>query len=191
MSNHDSQKIETKKRIKNAFVSILREKQVDSISVSSVCSRARIHRSTFYSHYKNIRDIVDDVLDDCNQIYIKNYPSISNKSRLEQSCFWLEMIRNGEMLAPILINIYKDKLPFIVQRFENSEITDKLIRDSVFGFLFNHGICFDENTAYQFYSSMIFSIIYQWILTDFAAPTKDVAKLLCTLIGIDKDDLKY
>ena len=98
------------------------------------------------------------------------------------------MIRNGEMLAPILININKDKLPSIVQRFENSEITDKLIRDSVFGFLFNHGICFEENTAYQFYSSIVFSIIYQWILTDFAVPTKDVAKFICALIGIEENE---
>lgn len=131
--------------------------------------------------------IIDDVLNDCNQIYIKNYPSISNMSRLEQSCFWLEMIRNGEMLVPVLIT-NKDKLSLIVQRFENSESTDKLIRDSVFSFLFNHGICFDENTAYQFYSSMIFSIIYQWILTDFAAPTKEVAKFICALIGIEENE---
>ena len=187
MSNHDSQKIETKKKIKKALVSLLSEKEFDSISVSSVCSRAHIHRSTFYSHYENIEMIIDDVLNDCNQIYIKNYPSISNMSRLEQSCFWLETIRNGEMLVPVLIT-NKDKLSLIVQRFENSESTDKLIRDSVFSFLFNHGICFDENTAYQFYSSMIFSIIYQWILTDFAAPTKEVAKFICALIGIEENE---
>ena len=52
---------EMEKRIKNAFLGLLREQEKKGkrgdITVSAVCEKAGIHRTTFYGHYLDIPDL--------------------------------------------------------------------------------------------------------------------------------------
>ena len=47
--------------IYDAFFLILKEKELDKITVSDVIKKAGIVRSTFYNHYENIPDLVDAI----------------------------------------------------------------------------------------------------------------------------------
>lgn len=49
--------------IYDAFFLLLREKELDKITVSDVIKKAGIVRSTFYNHYENIPDLVTSVED--------------------------------------------------------------------------------------------------------------------------------
>lgn len=49
--------------IYDAFFLILKEKELDKITVSDVIKRAGIVRSTFYNHYENIPDLVTSIED--------------------------------------------------------------------------------------------------------------------------------
>ncbi len=49
--------------IYDAFFLILKEKELDKITVSDVVKRAGIVRSTFYNHYENIPDLVTAIED--------------------------------------------------------------------------------------------------------------------------------
>ena len=51
----------TKERLKRALLSILREKSVDRISISEICSAANVNRNTFYAHYTSIEDLQDEI----------------------------------------------------------------------------------------------------------------------------------
>ncbi len=51
----------TKERLKTALLSILREKSVDRISISEICSAANVNRNTFYAHYTSIEDLQDEI----------------------------------------------------------------------------------------------------------------------------------
>ena len=44
---------ETKKLIEDSLVSLLEEKTFEEIKVSDICSKAKIHRSTFYNYYND------------------------------------------------------------------------------------------------------------------------------------------
>ncbi len=48
----------TKMLIRKAFMNLLREKPIQSISITELCSAAGINRGTFYSHYSNINDLL-------------------------------------------------------------------------------------------------------------------------------------
>lgn len=62
-SRHDSDKrvIRTKKAIKAALFRIMEEKDISSISISELTQKANVNRRTFYTHYRNITDILDEI----------------------------------------------------------------------------------------------------------------------------------
>lgn len=62
-SRHDSDKrvIRTKKAIKSALFRILEEKDISSVTISELTSKANVNRRTFYTHYRNITDILDEI----------------------------------------------------------------------------------------------------------------------------------
>ena len=51
--------VETENRIKYVFLNLLKEKDISRISVSEICKRAEIHRTTFYVHYKDVADLME------------------------------------------------------------------------------------------------------------------------------------
>ena len=45
---------ETKNKIKGTFLGLLKEKEVNQITVTEICKIANIHRTTFYGHYEEV-----------------------------------------------------------------------------------------------------------------------------------------
>ena len=58
----------TQQLIQNAFIRLLKEKPLHSISVRELCSAAGINRSTFYNHYLDIPDLKEKME---NELYEK------------------------------------------------------------------------------------------------------------------------
>lgn len=48
----------TDQKIKKVFLDLLKDRELEKISVSEICSRAGIHRTTFYSHYQDVYDLM-------------------------------------------------------------------------------------------------------------------------------------
>ncbi len=48
----------TKMLIRKAFTDLLRQKPIQNVSVQELCTLANINRGTFYSHYKDIYDLL-------------------------------------------------------------------------------------------------------------------------------------
>lgn len=49
----------TERGIKNAFIELRSGKPLEKITVKELCESARINKSTFYAHYKDIYDLSD------------------------------------------------------------------------------------------------------------------------------------
>lgn len=61
MNKHEVKFYNTERRIKAALIELLKTKNLSDISVSELCSKADIHRSTFYAHYDNTTELVVDL----------------------------------------------------------------------------------------------------------------------------------
>lgn len=59
----DLRKEKSVKKIKEAFISLHKRVGYDGLTVSSLCREAGISRGTFYAHYGNVIDVLDDILD--------------------------------------------------------------------------------------------------------------------------------
>ncbi|MBQ5992113.1 MAG: TetR/AcrR family transcriptional regulator [Clostridia bacterium] len=51
----------TKRLLREALTSLLAEKPLRSITVKELCERAQINRGTFYAHYADVYDMLDQI----------------------------------------------------------------------------------------------------------------------------------
>ncbi len=56
--------IRSKRLIREAYVSLMQQKEADKISVSDIVRLADLNRGTFYAHYTNPNDIKDEIADE-------------------------------------------------------------------------------------------------------------------------------
>lgn len=51
----------TKERLKNTLLSLMKEKNIDKITISEICRLSGINRNTFYQHYSDIHDLLSEI----------------------------------------------------------------------------------------------------------------------------------
>lgn len=56
----DKRSIKTTESIRRHFFLLLKDKNITDITVSELCKKSGIHRKTFYAHYKNTAEILDE-----------------------------------------------------------------------------------------------------------------------------------
>lgn len=54
----------TKRLLKDSMLQLLKEKELDKITVSELCKTAQINRATFYRHYAIPRDVMVEIQND-------------------------------------------------------------------------------------------------------------------------------
>lgn len=57
----DLRVIKTKGAIRNALFELMSEKALAKITISEICARAMINRKTFYSHYRSVGDVIEEL----------------------------------------------------------------------------------------------------------------------------------
>lgn len=84
--NIEKQK-KTQRQIAEAYISIYEANPYAKITVSQVCKKAGVHRSTFYLHYDNIgfmlREIEDSIFEEIEKYFIKIHLMDFDKIRRE------------------------------------------------------------------------------------------------------------
>lgn len=68
----------TKRNIKEAFLKLRAEKPLEKITVKELAELAYINKATFYSHYKDIYDLSEQLEDEVINSITENFPSPEN-----------------------------------------------------------------------------------------------------------------
>ena len=76
----------TRYALQNALIACMQQKPFNRITVREICETADINRSTFYMHYKDIYELLDEIEEQVYQeidaIFSKESPSIHNMEQL-------------------------------------------------------------------------------------------------------------
>lgn len=67
MNKSESKYFHTALRMDEALISLLKEKDLEYITVKEICQKAGVNRSTFYLHYETIADLVNETVEMVNQ----------------------------------------------------------------------------------------------------------------------------
>lgn len=91
-------KTNTKENIKKAFIKLIKDKGFDSLTVSDLAREANINRGTFYLHYLDKYDLLDqlekDIIEDLEEILLTN-------SELEKTDDPIELIPYEKILEAL------------------------------------------------------------------------------------------
>ncbi|MBP1977003.1 TetR-like C-terminal domain-containing protein [Cohnella thailandensis] len=187
----DPRILRTRQLIKDAFIDLLWEMDIEKISVNKIAERATINRVTFYLHYKDIPDMLekmaDEMMENIYRILRTSAPQSSEKQVLQEQEKW-------PMLVALLEHIAENsKFYTVTLAFKRSPIfTDRLlkplvgiIKDKVDNagqdsFLAKAGI--PRDIAVWFGSSAMIGMINAWLRNDMPYTPRYLAQQMLLLL---------
>lgn len=151
MNKSESRYFNTAVKFDRALLTLLEKKPFDYITVSELCAEAGVNRSTFYLHYENTCDLLQETTAYLMEDFMSVFPSDYNGIR-----------RKLETSTP-------DELNFIHSQYLHPYLT--YIRDNrrVFAAVLSHPATFRFESIFQ----KLFDDIFDPILDRFRYPAED------------------
>lgn len=96
----------TRRLLKESLLRLLKEKEMDKITISELCRDAGVNRATFYRHYEIPRDVLIDIQKDLYYEFWKELPVPRGpedvKPAIEKLCSYME--QNQNLLRLLILN---------------------------------------------------------------------------------------
>lgn len=170
----------TKHLIYSAILDLLEEYSIGKINVSMLCKKANINRSTFYSHYETIEQVIEEIENDTLsnlQMYITSSSEVYKEANFEQAMIQaLEYIKNNCRLFKILLskNVNWNFTGIMIHLLNNElrEITSEELRQNKDNY----------NYVIQFCVHGVTSIIKLWLDNNTKESPQKMAKLITNLL---------
>jgi len=167
----DPRIIRTRHLIRDAFVDLLQEMDIEKISVNSIAERATINRVTFYLHYRDISDMLEKMANDMIENIERILSNATGNTNSAEETDWEMMVCLLEHIAEqakfykvILASkrtpIFTERLLKLLTEMMITRI-DRAGRDSSIS---NAGI--KKDVAIWYYSSALIGTIVYWLRND-------------------------
>lgn len=108
MNKFESKYFNTAKKMDDALVSLLEKKDFDYITVKDICNEAKVNRSTFYLHYDNTLDVLNEVIENVTKSFDLHFSQEKANDILSKDESELFLITD-KYLIPYLQFIYKNQ----------------------------------------------------------------------------------
>ncbi len=152
----------TKKIIRDTFLDLLQEKEINKITVSEICKNADINRATFYRYYIDVYDLLDkielDFVEQLKQFELKE-DTITVKAFSKE---YLTVFLENKELVKILFST-KNNVFFLNEFLELVYSTCKKVWNKEMPDLSEEEI----ETAAVFIFNGALGVINYWVINDF------------------------
>ena len=173
--NYDQRVRITKIMIKEAFLKLLLEKDIQHITVRELCEKAHINRGTFYSHYLDVYDLKEKIEDELlNKITLSITETLSKAENLTDSYIFLtvfELIKNNSELSELILE--KSSNFSVLYKFV--ELIKKIYIEYYKKYYPNTPLDKLER-YYLFISSGCITILREWMLKNMQTSLEELAK---------------
>ncbi|GGA79976.1 TetR-like C-terminal domain-containing protein [Ornithinibacillus halotolerans] len=183
----DLRVMKTQESLRNALLTLLKTKALDSISVAELCRLAKVNRGTFYSHYKDVHGVFKHYLEVIVEDFKKAYEEPYYRTGFRIQYIRPEMIKifdHVNRYKSFYQIIFHQKIPmmyyyllfdtvrkFMYESLENNHINPEL------------EVQMDYLISYQ--ANAILGLIMEWNRQDYATPTEELSKQLITILSIN------
>lgn len=138
MSGSQGRYLETARRMDEALVSLLGEKDLEFVTIKELCARAGVSRSTFLLHYGDIGDLLDECARDAVDRFLSYFATIRQDvtERMAEGTPEELVMTTPEVLA-LYLTFVRDNLPIFRAAIERPGPMDT---EGNFQRLFDHVI---------------------------------------------------
>ena len=174
----------TKKTLEDALGALLEEKPFEEIRVIDICSKANMHRSTFYTYFNDKYELLKSKLDEYEAKFLEDLQRYKIEDKLKD--FHIDiMIKilqyfyfNRKYLKIIFQNNKDNSITKILQKYLEAYVIEgvkdmKLAKpDKPYFF----------NVIGAFYSGAFITVISEWILNDCNIKPQELAECISDII---------
>ena len=186
MKKNDSKYFYTAQLMNQALLLLLEKKDIDFITVTEIANKAGVNRSTFYLHYDNIYELLEETIENLNKQFISSFNmQVPYKFNSKKDAFLI----TDEQLIPYLNFVKTNKRVLRLihskpQLFKLKKAYKKMY-DTIFYPATSFFINDEEERIYnlEFFTGGVSSIINKWIELDCATEIDDLVKLIKKCIG--------
>lgn len=186
MNKSESKYFNTAVKMDLALISLLRKKPLEYITVSEICKAAEVNRSTFYLHYENVGDLLDETVRYLLNSFL-SYFSDDKKSVAHNisSCKEDELIFIcDEYMVPYLKYIKDNKEVFGIALVNNKILgfddVYKRMFESIFNPILDRFNYRDDYRKYvmMYYLNGINALILEWIRDGCEKPIDEMSYII-------------
>jgi len=173
----------TKMVIENSFLELMKEKPYTKITVTELCQLAEINRATFYKHYLDVPDLLDQMeatlFDQIRTAFDSENPDLyamlvqmMRHTMTEKERFFALGGENGDpnLMTRTLLVCYESAYPLLKQNLSTMEETYRQM-------------------LFQFISHGAGAVLAWWIRDGMREKPEDVAKFILQVSTITADGL--
>lgn len=186
MNKSESKYYNTALLMNEALLSLLEKKEYEFITVTEICKKAGVNRSTFYLHYETMDDLLYETIGMVNKRFNSAFDNeVIDVANLEKNRLFLI---DDKHLIPYLNFIRENKKiyklihnnPYI---FKKQEVFEKLY-DELFSIILDkYGVSNDEKEyTFVFFSFGLVAVIQKWIDNDCRDDVDKIADIMKKLI---------
>ncbi len=171
MNKNESKYFKTAIKMDEALITLLEKKDFEYISIKEICATAGVNRSTFYLHYQNTSDLLNET---AKYILDKHFACFSadTKGITERfvNCELGHLIFiTSEYLVPYLTFIRDNQSIFKVAIKQFNSLNMDRVYGKMFEYIFNpilerfHVLEKKRTYVMKFYLTGIFGIVTEWL----------------------------
>lgn len=167
----------SKMLLKNALMDALKEKgSVNKVSVRELCERADLNRSTFYAHYSEPKDLLEELEEEILQSTKEHLEKIGAENDLGAHKYissFLKYIKdNDKQFRTLLIDS------------ADPDFRSRFMQQTIAQFIENLDISFSPEIEQYIYSYILngsTGILIQWIRSDYECDENTICNLLFSI----------
>ena len=174
----DLRVIKTKALLYKTLEELMKEKSFEEIKVSDICNIALINRSTFYSHYNDKYELLQEYITNLKETLYKELSKNTNTENTKE--YYLEMLK----LLLDHIEEKKDTYTKIMIKNKNS-ITMDIFYDAINKDIINQIKNKDKipsEIISKFYLGAVFNVFLEWLTSNNKYTKEDLIRYIDILI---------
>lgn len=187
MNKNESKYFNTAKKMNDALITLLDKKDFAYITVKDICNEAKVNRSTFYLHYENTMDLLEEVILSLNKSFANHFKEIAfpdvDNANLNDLIFindkellpYLNFIKENRTVYKALKN---NPRLFTADKYQKATY-DTVVSKILDRFYQNPKI---KNYSFCFYVNGINALILAWCNNDCDLSVNEIAALIKELI---------
>lgn len=122
----------TRKTIKEAFLDELSKKKFGKITVTAICQICEINRGTFYLHYFDLDDVLDDVLCDAFANTSEVFDQVLCPEKMNCTYPFCEKMQSNQEFRPLFFDeIASSRLIGKMSDLAKEDFVTKLMQNSI------------------------------------------------------------
>lgn len=193
MNSNDLRVKKTQRALMDSFLELLKTKNFSQITVQDLCDRAMVRRSTFYRHYSDKYDLLNQVLanffNSLHESHLDNLlvkePKTYFENIVRETLYFL--IENRDTIQSVFTIAYYDEITRIVYNQLYKGVERQVNFDIRHGIRFN----IDLEVYMEFMAGGILRIIYAWLKEGQKRSVEDLTREVVKIInGIRETHIK-